>query len=164
MRDFSLLKRMMFWNRCEHSSAQWSPLSSPFKILTPQPQRRPFSWRFTWKSDNSHLQEASYKLVVQDTSLQYKTLSLQGGRPAPSAQHHGAHFAFGLGCFKNGINGKIPGKSQPSEFLIDFSTISIVYWFRRNLFIDYNDFELNQNYLILIYGCLSKCWFIHQFF
>jgi hypothetical protein len=62
--------------------------------------------------------EASYKLVVQNTSLQYKTLSLRGGRPTPGAQHRGAHFAFGLGSFKNGTNGKSP----PSEFLIDLKS------------------------------------------
>ena len=46
-------------------------------------------------------------------------LSLQVGGPAPGAQHRGAHFAFGLGSFKNGTN---HGKSPPSEFLIDFKS------------------------------------------
>ncbi len=48
-------------------------------------------------------------------------MSLRGGRPAPGAQHRGAHFAFGLGGFKNGSNGKSP----PSEFLIDFKPSEI---------------------------------------
>jgi hypothetical protein len=46
---------------------------------------------------------------------------LRGGRPAPGAQHRGAHFAFGLGSFKNGTNGKSP----PSEFLIDFKSSEV---------------------------------------
>ena len=48
-------------------------------------------------------------------------LSLRGGRPAPGAQHCGAHFAFGLGSFKNGTNGESP----PSEFLIDFKSSEV---------------------------------------
>jgi len=58
---------MMFWNRYKLSSAQGSSLSPPFQILTPQPQRRPFSWRVTWKSDCSHLQEASYGVFFYAT-------------------------------------------------------------------------------------------------
>ena len=53
-----------------------------------------------------------YKLVVQDSEF--------GGRPAPGAQHCGAHFAFGLGSFKNCTDGKWPR----SEFLLDFKSES----------------------------------------
>ena len=48
-------------------------------------------------------------------------LSLRGGRLAPGARHRGAHFAFGLGSFKNSTN----GKWQPSEFLNDFKSSEI---------------------------------------
>ena len=122
VRDCSILKRMMLWNRwCKHSSALGSSLSPPFQILTPQPQRRPFSWRVTWKSDCSHLQEALDKLVSWLTSLSEKILSFPGGRPARGARHRSAHFAFGLGSFKNGTNGKSP----PSECLIDFKSSEV---------------------------------------
>ena len=59
-RDFFLQKRMMFWNRSKHSSAQEGSQPAPLQILTHQPLRRPFSWRVTWKSDFSHVQEAFY--------------------------------------------------------------------------------------------------------
>ncbi len=42
VRDCSLLKRMIFWNRSKHSSAQEGSLPAPFQILTNQPQRQPF--------------------------------------------------------------------------------------------------------------------------
>ena len=41
-----------------------------------------------------------------------KTHARGGHWPAPGAQHRGAHFAFGLGSFKNSTDGKWP----PSEF------------------------------------------------
>ncbi len=69
VRDGSLLKRMVFWNRSKHSSTWEGSLPAPVQILTHQLQKQPFSWRVTWKSDCSHLQEACYKLVSCTTSL-----------------------------------------------------------------------------------------------
>ena len=64
--------RLMFWNRSKHSSAWAGCLPAPVQILTHQPHRSPFSRRVTWKSDCSHFQEASHKLVSCTTRLYYK--------------------------------------------------------------------------------------------
>jgi len=112
---------MMLWDRSKHSSARGSSLSPPFQILTPQTHRQPFREEsrekvtvLTWKRRLTSLfsvLQAQYSVVQ----------SLRGGRPAPGARHCGAHFAFGLGNFKNCINGKWP----PSEFLIDFKSSEV---------------------------------------
>ncbi len=49
VRDCSQRKRIMFWNRSKHSSAQEGSPPVPNQILTHQPLRLPFSWRVTWK-------------------------------------------------------------------------------------------------------------------
>ncbi len=43
------------------------------------------------------------------------------GGPARGARHSSAHFAMGLGSFKNGTNGKWP----PREFKIDFKSSEV---------------------------------------
>ena len=63
VRDCCLVKRMMLWNRSKQYSAPKRSLKAPVQILNHRPQRTPFSWRVTWKSDCSHFEEASYKLV-----------------------------------------------------------------------------------------------------
>jgi hypothetical protein len=63
---------------------------------------------------------------------------LRGGRPAPGAQHRGAHFAFGLGGFKNGTN----GKSQPSEFLNDFKSSEVGKYRSQNF--DIEEFSISR--------------------
>ena len=99
---------MMLWDRSKHSSALKGSRPAPVQILTHQPQRLPSSWRVTWKSDCSHLQEARYKLVTCTTRLLYKIQGCKAGGPPPAARHWGTHFAFGLGNFKNCANGKWP--------------------------------------------------------
>ena len=63
VRDCCLVKRMMLWNRSKQYSAPKRSLKAPVQILNHRPQRTPFSWRVTWKSDCSHFEEAGYKLV-----------------------------------------------------------------------------------------------------
>jgi hypothetical protein len=78
VRDCCIRMRMMFWNRSKHPSAWAGCLTAPVQVLTHRPQRRPFSWRVTWKSDCSHLQEARYKLVSCTTSLVVQDTEIQG--------------------------------------------------------------------------------------
>ena len=69
VRDCCLVRRMMFWNRSKHSSAPKGSLQAPVQILNHRPQRSPFSWRVSWKSDCSHFQEACELSKSCSTSL-----------------------------------------------------------------------------------------------
>ncbi len=69
---------------------------APAQILGHWPWRLPFSWRFTWKSDRCHFQEAptsSVNLVILDL---LSLLSLQG-------RWDGARVVAFLSTFCNGI-------------------------------------------------------------
>ncbi len=103
LRDYSLLKWMMFWNRLKHSSAQQGSPPPPIQILTGTHQlapRLPFSW--------SHLKKWLFSLPRgtlearnSRISKQFLRISKYHGRPAPGARHRRAHFAIGLqGVFK----------------------------------------------------------------
>ncbi len=72
VRDCCLWKRMISWNRAKHSWESDGSLPVPAQDLGHWSWRLPFSWRVTWKSDCSHLQEAqtsvsSLNLVLQAT-------------------------------------------------------------------------------------------------